>query len=157
MTMAITAWHVPCTLTRRASRAMNERVTQAIKVLLVEDEEQTLLAVHRYLTGLRFEVECAQELDEALALISRTRFSLVLTDLRLSGTDGVEGLEIVSHVRAVSPETKVIILTAYGTREIENEARRRGVDDFIYKTEPLAVLARLILNHLSDTLHESGA
>jgi DNA-binding NtrC family response regulator len=123
---------------------------KAIKLLLVEDEEQTLLAMHRYLTGRGFEVACAQDLECALDLISATQFSLVLTDLRLSGTHGVEGLEIVSHVRAVSPQTKVIILTAYGTRDIEIEARRRGVDDFIYKTEPLAVVAGLIVEHLSE-------
>jgi DNA-binding NtrC family response regulator len=127
----------------------NDQTHAPFKLLLVEDEEQTLLAMHRYLTQQGFAVECAQELDQALSLISGTPFDLVLTDLRLSGTHGAEGLDIVSHVRAVSPETKVIILTAYGTRETEVEARHRGVDDFIYKTEPLAVVAGLISDHLS--------
>ncbi len=128
---------------------MSETNTPVRTLLLVEDEEQTLLAMQRYLTHQGYAVECAQELDHAMALISGSQFSLVLTDLRLSGTHGVEGLEIVSHVRAVSPHTKVIILTAYGNRETEAEARRRGADDFIYKTEPLAVVATTIRDHLS--------
>lgn len=128
---------------------MSETNTQTSRLLLVEDEEPTLRAMQRYLIHQGFAVECAQELDQALSLISGNEFSLVLTDLRLSGTHGVEGLEIVSHVRAVSPRTKVIILTAYGNRATEAEARRRGVDDFIYKTEPMSAVAKTIRDHLS--------
>jgi DNA-binding response OmpR family regulator len=136
---------------------MSEENPGAKRLLLVEDEEQTLAAMHSYLSRQGFEIECAQELQQALALIDKIRFSLVLTDLRLSGTNGVEGLEIVRHVRAISPGTKVIILTAYGTREVETEARRQGVDDFLYKTEPLAVVAKILHNHLSNRLPKSKA
>jgi DNA-binding response OmpR family regulator len=121
-----------------------------LRLLLVEDEEQTLLAMQRYFTTKGFDVDCAQDKEQAEALLDAGRYSLVLTDLRLTGTHGVEGLEIVSHVRRRAPDTKVIILTAYGSPEVEAEARRRGADDFLYKSGPLSALMGLILNHLAS-------
>jgi DNA-binding response OmpR family regulator len=120
-------------------------------LLLVEDEEQTLLAMQNYFTTQGFDVDCAQDQAQAEALIAASRYSLVLTDLRLTGTRGVEGLEIVSHVRRESPDTKVIILTAYGSPEVEAEARRRGADDFLYKSGPLSAVMGLILKHLASS------
>lgn len=120
-------------------------------LLLVEDEEQTLLAMQNYFTTQGFDVDCAQDQAQAEALIAASRYSMVLTDLRLTGTRGVEGLEIVSHVRRESPDTKVIILTAYGSPEVEAEARRRGADDFLYKSGPLSAVMGLILKHLASS------
>jgi DNA-binding response OmpR family regulator len=120
-------------------------------LLLVEDEEQTLLAMQTYFTTQGFDVDCAQDQAQAEALIAASRYSMVLTDLRLTGTRGVEGLEIVSHVRRESPDTKVIILTAYGSPEVEAEARRRGADDFLYKSGPLSAVMGLILKHLAPS------
>jgi DNA-binding response OmpR family regulator len=120
------------------------------RLLLVDDEEQTLLAMERYFTTQGFNVDCAQDLEQAEKLIDSVRYSLVLTDLRLTGTHGVEGLEVVSHVRRGSPDTKVIILTAYGTPEVEAEARRRGADDFVYKSGPLSAVTGLIFTHLAS-------
>lgn len=120
------------------------------RLLLVEDEEQTLLAMQRYFTTQGFDVDCAQDLEEALASIDAAGYALVITDLRLTGTHGVEGLEIVSHVRRRRPETKVLILTAYGTPEVETEARRRGADEFLYKSGPLSRLMGSIRNHLAS-------
>ena len=122
-----------------------------LRLLLVEDEEQTLLAMQRYFTTQGFDVDCAQDREQAEALIDAGRYSLVLTDLRLTGTFGVEGLEIVSHVRRRLPGAKVIILTAYGTSDVEAEARRRGADDFLYKSGPLSALMGSILNHLASS------
>jgi DNA-binding response OmpR family regulator len=125
-------------------------IERRLRLLLVEDEEQTLLAMQRYFTTKGFNVDCAQDLEQAEALIEAGHYSLVLTDLRLTGTHGVEGLEIVSHVRRQSPGTKVIILTAYGTPEVEAEARRRGADDFLYKSGPLSAVMGLIFSHLAS-------
>ncbi len=122
-----------------------------LRLLLVENEEETLMAMQRYFTTQGFSVDCALEREQAEALIDAARYSLVLTDLRLTGSHGVEGLEIVSHVRRRSPGTKVIILTAYGSPVVEAEARRRGADDFLYKSGPLSALMGWILKHLAST------
>jgi DNA-binding response OmpR family regulator len=82
-------------------------------------------------------------LIEAEALIADNDYGLAILDLRLSGTHGAEGLDIIESVRAQSPQTRIILLTAYGSREIEAEARRRGADAFLHKPKPLSEVAKI--------------
>jgi DNA-binding NarL/FixJ family response regulator len=58
--------------------------------------------------------------------LATRRFDLVIADLRLGGTLGTEGLDLISLVKRSSPATLVAILTAYRTPEVHREALRRG-------------------------------
>ena len=111
------------------------------KLLIVEDEAAILSALASFFSCLGFEVDTAGEQAAAEALLASRSYSAVLADLRLGGSDSTEGLDIVSFVRQHCPETKVIVLTAYGSPEIEQEARRRGVHAFLHKPLPLATIA----------------
>jgi len=117
-------------------------VTQ--RILIVDDEQPILFALREYFTTFHYEVDCARELQEALALLSRGRYDVVIADLRLTGSRGAEGLEIIGHVRQHAPGTRVILLTAYGSAEMEAEARLRGVDAFLHKPKPLPEIAQLV-------------
>lgn len=121
------------------------------KILVVDDEESILFAVREYFTHRGYQVDCARTVDEAKALLGRGPYSVIVADLRLTGSDRVEGLEIVSCVRSRYPSTRLIVLTAYGAPDIEREARRRGVDSFLHKPTPLAELARILANLLSSS------
>jgi DNA-binding response OmpR family regulator len=124
---------------------MSEHAREAgLRLLIVDDEESILLALQEYFTSYGFLVDCARELEEAEALLSRIAYALVIADLRLTGVYGIEGLQLIGFVREHSPTTRVILLTAYGTPEIEREARRLGVDAFIYKPKPLPELAQVV-------------
>jgi two-component system response regulator (stage 0 sporulation protein F) len=114
------------------------------RLLIVDDEEPILLAMEEYFHTVGYEVDCVRELEEAEALLSKLRYALVVADLRLTGIYGVEGLELVGYIRQRCPHTRMILLTAYGTPEIEAEARRLGVDAFIYKPKPLPELAQIV-------------
>lgn len=114
--------------------------------MVVDDEEPILFAMREYFTTQGFAVDCARELEEAEALLSKVRYSAVIADLRLSGTHGTEGLEIVDQIRERWPGTRTILLTAYGSPEIEDEARRRGVDAFLRKPKPLPEVARILVS-----------
>jgi ActR/RegA family two-component response regulator len=113
-------------------------------ILLVDDNEAILFALKEYFIAHGYQVECARELEEAQALLSDTRCSVVIADLCLGGIHGVEGLEMVSYVRERCPSTRIIILTAYGSLAIEAEARRRGVDVFLYKPKPLSEVGQIV-------------
>jgi two-component system OmpR family response regulator len=115
------------------------------RLLIVDDEEPILLAMQEYFQRFGYDVDCARELEEAEALLAKLPYVLVVADLRLTGIYGVEGLELVGYVRQRCPRTRIILLTAYGTPEIETEARRLGVDAFIYKPQPLPELAQIVL------------
>lgn len=110
-------------------------------ILVVDDEQSILFAMEQYFTAQGCTVDCAQELEEAQALLSNVRYALVLADLRLSGINSAEGLDLVSFARERCPGARVVMLTAYGSPEIEREAKRRGVDIFMHKSTPLADVA----------------
>ncbi len=88
-------------------------------------------------------MDCARELEEAEALLSHVRYGLLIADLRLTGGHSSEGLELIRFARERSPWTRVVLLTSYGSPELESEAISRGVDRFLQKPMPLADLARI--------------
>ena len=108
----------------------------------------------RYLKTHGYEVDCASEREEAEALISANRYSVVVTDLQLTPIRSNEGLEIVQLIRHESPETRVIMLTAYSTEEVEREASRYGVASFLRKPVSLSVLRRTVQESLERTTPE---
>jgi two-component system response regulator HydG len=113
----------------------------SLKLLIVEDEAAILSALEQFFGSQGYEVDGVGEQAAAEALLASRRYDAVLADLRLGGSDSTEGLDIVSFVRQRCPETKVLVLTAYGSPEIEQEAWRRGVHAFLHKPLPLAVIA----------------
>ena len=115
----------------------------AKRILIVDDQDPILHAVDRFFTRAGFSVDCAHELEEAEALVTHIAYDLVIADLSLSEKGSTEGLEIVRYVRRCCPRTRVIILTAYGSPAMENEALRRGCDRFVLKTKSLSELVKI--------------
>lgn len=109
----------------------------------MDDEEPILFAMREYFTTKGYVVDCAREKQEAEALLASHDYSLAILDLRLTGTQGAEGLEVIESVRGKCPAARIILLTAYGSREIEVEARRRGADAFLHKPKPLSEVASI--------------
>jgi ActR/RegA family two-component response regulator len=115
------------------------------RLLIVDDEEAIVFSMKRYFTAREFQVDCARELEEAQALLANVRYAAVIADLRLTGVHGAEGLEIIGFIREHCPWTRTVLLTAYGSPELEAEARSRGVDVVLRKPKPLAELAQVVL------------
>jgi two-component system, response regulator, stage 0 sporulation protein F len=118
------------------------------KILVVDDEESILFAMREYFMTHGYQVDCAREMQEAEALLATVRYSVVIADLRLSELPSTEGIEIVRYVHERCPWTRTILLTAYGSPEIEREARRWGVDSFLHKPLPLPKVAQIVLELL---------
>jgi DNA-binding NtrC family response regulator len=124
------------------------KTTAPHRILLVDDEESILFAMREYFATFGYQLDCACELEEAEALVVKHRYDLVVADLRLTGIYGAEGLELVGLIRERSPRTHVILLTAYGSPEIEMEARRLGVASFLHKPKPLPDVAQIVFGLL---------
>ncbi|HEX7829844.1 MAG TPA: response regulator [Thermoanaerobaculia bacterium] len=123
---------------------------QLDRILIVDDEELIVMAMRRYFEGLGYAVDSAHELEEAQALLANYAYDLVIADLRLTGIGGVEGLQIVADVHQRCPNTRVILLSAFGTPEIERESFNRGADVFLQKPKAMmeiATVARTLLEH----------
>jgi DNA-binding response OmpR family regulator len=121
------------------------------RLLFVDDEPPILFALKKYFIAQGFAVDTACELEEAQALLACNLYSLVLADLRLTTQDRDEGLELIQFIRYRYPRTKIILLTAFGSQAIENEALRRGVDAFLLKPQPLAELHQVVVALLAET------
>jgi ActR/RegA family two-component response regulator len=89
-------------------------------------------------------VDCAGGLDDAEALIDTESYAVVIVDLRLSAAEQAGGLRLLRYVRQSSPETRTVLLTAYGSPEAEAEARRIGVDALLAKSDGLGEVAAVL-------------
>jgi two-component system response regulator PilR (NtrC family) len=119
-------------------------------ILIVDDEESILFAMQEYFTALGYHVDCAQELEDAKTLLARTSYAVAISDLRLTDNAGTEGLALLDYIRQHHPATRVIILTAYGVPETEQEARRRGAEAFLRKRVSLPEVAHVVAGLLGS-------
>ena len=117
---------------------------QPPKMLVVDDEEPIRHALRAYFTARGYQVDCAQELEEAQALLESVDYEVAIVDLRLTGIGGSEGLDVVSSLRERSPAARIVLLTAHGTPAMEAEARRRGADAFLHKPQRLQAVAQVV-------------
>jgi DNA-binding response OmpR family regulator len=115
-----------------------------LSLLIIDDEPDIRFALNRYFQGLGSRVTLAQEMEEAEALLSHDHYDVVIVDLMLGGPQGKEGLEVIGFIRERCPNTRVILLTAFGSPEVEQEIRELKVDAYLAKPVPLADLAALI-------------
>lgn len=119
-----------------------------LKRLLIVDDEETL-TFSLYQTFINAPIECevvtAASGEEALKRFFRSPFDLVITDLAMPG---ISGLEVLEKVKAQSPDTQVIIITAYGSDEREEEAYNSGADFYIEKPFDIRELKNLVIKML---------
>ena len=105
------------------------------KILIVDDEDTILMTLSHLLSSKETTVITSSRMEEAEEALSRYSFDLVIADIRLSGMYGIEGLELLSFIKDMHPKTEVIIMTAYSTEEIKEDAFRRGA--YYYYEKPI--------------------
>lgn len=121
------------------------------RLLVVDDEEAICFSMSEYFSLHGFKVDTAREVDEVEKLIGTTDYRVIIQDLRLSTTRDSDGLDIIKMVRGQSPQAKIIVLTAYGSVEMEDEARRCGADAFLRKPKPLSQVAQVVQGLLESS------
>jgi len=99
-------------------------------ILLVDDETAHLKTLERVFSKEDYGVITAEDGDEALELVRSESVDLVITDLKMPGTDGMELLKLV---QTIQPEAEVILMTAFGTVERAVEGMKQGAYDFVSK------------------------
>jgi len=110
------------------------------KILIVDDDENILQLLSKVLKTDGVEVINSSKIEEAEYAIKNTFIDVMIADIRLTGVLGREGLELLSYVGEKSPDTKVIIMTGYGSPEIEQEAYEKGAYFYFDKPIDLRVL-----------------
>ena len=114
------------------------------RLLVVDDEESICFSMSEYFSLHGYRVDTARELEEVEKLIEATEYKVVIQDLRLTTTRNPDGLDIIKMIRSQNPQTRIVVLTAYGSTEMEDEARRCGADAFLRKPKPLSQVAQVV-------------
>jgi len=99
-------------------------------VLVVDDEASNLASLQKIFEREQMRVLVADSAKVALDLVRKHRVQVVLTDLMMPGTSG---LELLKAVKEVAPDAEVVVMTAYGTVETAVQAMREGAYDFVEK------------------------
>ncbi len=113
----------------------------SIRILIVDDKEVFRLPLQRALEAAGFEVIAVPSAEDALDVLDGSTVDGLLTDQRLPRMDGVQ---LITRVKATHPAMGIIAMTAYGTIESAVEARRRGADDYLVKPFEVPDLLRAL-------------
>ena len=101
------------------------------RILVIDDEPDMLLLMSMIIEeNTEWEVETTNNPSEGLKMAMENDYDLVIADLKMPGLDG---MEVFEELKEMKPDIPVIIITAYGSLEIADEARKKGVADFITK------------------------
>lgn len=99
-------------------------------ILVVDDQKNMRATLSIMLRSAGHDVAEAKDGQDACDAVDDESYDLVITDLRMGKVDGID---VLRHVREVSPLTEIIVMTAYGTIETAVEAMRLGAWDYIQK------------------------
>jgi len=123
-----------------------ERIEEVVqrRLLVVDDEESICFSMKEYFTHHGFAVEIASEVEEAERMIRRGSYEVIIQDLRLGTSANPDGLDMIRLAHECSPETRIVVLTAYGSSEVESEAKESGADAFLRKPQPLSQIAQVV-------------
>ncbi len=126
------------------------------ELLVVDDEPQMLIAINETLRRQGYAVTTAGSGMEALCRLKERYYQLVLTDLRMPE---VSGLDLLKKVKTLSPQTPVVLLTAYGTIQNAVDAMRHGAFDYLLKpfsSESLEAVVRRALGAAPGREEKTG-
>jgi two-component system response regulator PilR (NtrC family) len=116
-----------------------------IKILVVDDE----LSMREFLSILLeregYNVSVAGSAEEALRLMEMSMFDLVLSDVQMHG---LSGIELLGRIKKLSPETGVLMITAFSATEQAVEAMKLGAYDYIAKPFKIEEIKQLVINAL---------
>jgi len=116
-------------------------MTRKNRVMFVDDEEGVRVSWQRFLQDRGLAVTTAPDGASAIAELSRQPVDVVVSDLRMPGTDG---LELLRWLHDRQPATRFILFTGYGDAQVERRARELGASDYLEKPVSPDVLAHAI-------------
>ncbi len=103
---------------------------QGKHILIVDDETNIRHSLQKVLEREGYSVRVAATGEEALELLKKRKFQVVLSDQKLPG---MSGLDLLRRIKEMNPATEVVLITGYGTVETAVEAMKEGAYDFINK------------------------
>lgn len=116
-------------------------MNKKVKILILDDEPIVGERLKISLEHAGFEVDALSSSREAIDRLKEEHYDILVTDLKMSGPDGIEVLRLAKQLR---PHIKPVVITGFATRETAEEAMRSGAVEFIAKPFKLSQLKNLI-------------
>lgn len=120
---------------------MKSEVIKKSKVLLVDDDIGMRETLADILKELKYEVASAGSGAEAVEKFRENSFKVVLMDVKMPGMSGIEACK---RIKAIKPETKMILITAYALDSEVVEAERKGIFSVLHKPLDIGKMLKLI-------------
>src|SRR5919108_1575302 len=116
-------------------------MSQPARLLIVDDEASIRLTLSALLQRAGYDVTSAENGEEAVTLLERQGFDLLLVDLKMPGMDG---MQVVAAARPRQADIAIIVLTGHGSLDTAIEGLHQGIFDYLLKTtEPAQVIERV--------------
>ena len=116
----------------------------AIRVLIVDDEDDLRETIVKRLNARKLRAEGANSGIKALAVLKEKEFDVMVLDVKMPDMDGIETLR---HVKKMTPDVEVIMLTGHASVEFGLKGMQLGAFDYIMKPAPI--------NELMDTIGQA--
>jgi putative PEP-CTERM system response regulator len=129
-------------------------VNQSVKILVVDDEANIRESLRDWLKDIGYEVSIAGDGQKALEIAARDIPDIVITDLVMPGTDGIE---LTRRLKETCPDTDIVLITAFASVPTAIEAIRAGAYDYVEKPfcpERLELVIKKIIEH-QDIVREN--
>jgi heterodisulfide reductase subunit A len=117
-------------------------------ILVVDDEPIVRESIRDWLKEAGYNVMTAETGEEAIKLLDKYDISILVIDVRLPGRTGIS---VLKDVKASKPQIKSIVITAYPSEELSEEAKKQGAVDYLVKPinpDDLEVLIRDTLSQM---------
>lgn len=127
-----------------------------MNILIVDDDEAIRDSCTQLLTKMGIEIETASDSSSGLRKIRKIVFDIVILDLKMPG---IGGMQLLTKIKKINPETLVIVITGYATVDSAVEAMKKGAYDFLPKPftpEELRIIIKRAMEKrklLLDNLH----
>jgi DNA-binding response OmpR family regulator len=139
--------------TPTASQSKEEGVMEKpIRIMVVDDEQSICRNVEKILAKNNYQVTCATTADEALEIMAKGNFELVISDIVMPK---VNGLELLKTIKSQWPATKAVMMTAYASTDTAMKAIRLGALDYLPKPFTPDELRDLVEQALAGKLIEA--
>jgi DNA-binding NtrC family response regulator len=111
---------------------------QPVRVLVIDDEMDFMETLVSRLKRRTFEASGVTNGEEALKVMRKRHFDLVILDIKLSGQ--MDGIDTLKEIKKIQPMAEVILLTGHASLETSNEGMSLGAFDYLLKPVKLDVL-----------------
>lgn len=134
---------------------MEAKGVQSNRILIVDDEPTLVFFLRRGLSeaGLNCGVEGVNSGEEALAKLAFDKYQVLVTDLKMPG---INGLTLAAAARSLHPSIGIILMTAFGSHDVEAEAEQLMIDGYLTKPFQIEKLRDLVESILQTRQHPAS-